>query len=291
MKVIRSRILGFCKGVRRAVDMAVKASSSEGLVYTLGPLIHNSRVLESLEKQGVVCLKEAEFPPENSTVIIRAHGVSPLVEKKLALSCSIIDATCPRVKVSQKRAKEFAEKGYWVFLAGEANHAEIDGIRGYAEEGSSAFSSARCFVVSNPAEAEAAAVELHRLEPEAKTALIGQTTIRAGEYGLIGEKIRQFFSYLEIADSVCEAAGDRQKALCELCAKVDAVIIAGSRESANTLRLLSLAKELGKPAWLAEISGDLPAEIKNYETLGLSAGASTPESLIDEIEKVLISKW
>jgi len=277
-------------GVRRAVEMAWRESSLPEdsspigpAVYTLGPLIHNPEVLGSLEERGIKVLKEGEVPPnpEKATVIIRAHGIPPMAEAELVRrGVRVIDATCPNVKVSQTKARFFAERGYRIFLAGEKNHAEISGIRGYVEDGS-------CYVVGNPEEAEKAASELYRRESGAQTVLIGQTTISPGEYRAIGERIRQFFPALEILDTICGATSDRQGALRELCTKVDAVIVAGGRESANTRRLLSLARELGKPAWLAETAGDLPPETGIYKTVGLSAGASTPDSLIAEIEEAL----
>jgi 4-hydroxy-3-methylbut-2-en-1-yl diphosphate reductase len=272
------------------VEIAERASLETGRagdLYTLGPLIHNSQVLESLGKRGLVCLKENELSslPADSTVIIRAHGVSPVIERELSKKgISILDATCPHVKLSQSKARSFVESDYRLFIAGEENHGEIAGIRGYAEDGFSSMpSSAACFVVSNAEEAFASAEELYRCEPEAKTALIAQTTLRAEEYRAIGEKIQSFFPSLEIVNSICTATVDRQNALREL-ADVDAVIIVGSRESANTQRLLSLARELGKPAWLTETVSDIPPEIAAYKTVGLSAGASTPDDLIAEIE-------
>lgn len=296
MKVIRAGILGFCTGVRRAVDMAwnesVRTNSGgAGKVYTLGPLIHNSGVLKNLEEQGVIILEEGQFPPsgENSTVIIRAHGIAPDIEEELLKRRHrILDATCPHVKVSQNKAREFAEKGYWVFLAGEEKHAEIEGIRGYAETGEAASHTRKCYIAGSSGEAEKAAEELSRIDGGAKTVLIGQTTISAAEYGAIAEKIRQFFPSLEVVDTICGATSDRQESLRELCGKVDAVIVAGGKESSNARRLLSLAREKGKPAWLAETVDDLPSGILVYQTVGLSAGASTPDSLIDEIEEKLL---
>ena len=306
MEVIRAGVLGFCMGVRRAVNMAVQLTACERQdeqnnrhIYTLGPLIHNQAVLEDLNKQGIRILDENEAleRPEDSTVIIRAHGVPPLVEEKLArLGARILDATCPHVKASQNKARSFAERGYRIFLAGEKNHGEIAGIRGYAEaaglptglhEGSIPDGDSRCYVVGSPEEAELSAAELYQKNPGAKTALIGQTTIMSGEYRAIGERIRHFFPDLETVNTICGGTADRQDALRELCSRVDAVIVAGSRESANTRRLLSLAAELGKPAWLTETPADLPSEIGNFKTVGLSAGASTPDSLIDGIEKAL----
>ena len=299
MKIIRAEVLGFCEGVRRAVETARQASSGNasasaaGPVYTLGPLIHNSRVLDSLAERGVICLESEDSAggipaPENSTIVIRAHGVSPAVERELARrGMAIVDATCPHVKVSQRKAGDYAAKGYRVFLAGEKNHAEIKAILGYVQD----HAPRGGLVVSNPAEAEAAAAELYRRERGSetapKTALIGQTTIRAEEYRAIGEKIRRFFPSLEIVDSICGATAERQRALRDLCGEVDALVIVGSRESSNTRRLLALALERGKPAWLVETAAGLPAEIGAYKTVGLSAGASTPDSLIDEVEEAL----
>ena len=293
-------------GVRRAVEIAWRESSANAAafagaqatgqgrqVYTLGPLIHNPGVLKNLEERGIKILAGGEFPPspENSTVIIRAHGVSPDIEASLVRQgVRILDATCPHVKLSQTKARSYAEKGYRIFLAGEENHGEISGIRGYvdavlATNPDSAFPF--CYVVGTPEEAEKAAEELLSLEPEAKTVLIAQTTISTGEYRAIGERLRQFFPKLEMLDTICDATARRQEALRELCARVDALIIAGGRDSANTRRLLSLAVELGKPAWLVQSPEDIPPEIAAYKTIGLSAGASTPDSLIVEIEEAL----
>jgi 4-hydroxy-3-methylbut-2-enyl diphosphate reductase len=295
MKVIRAGILGFCTGVRRAVEIAERALLEKGRfgkVYTLGSLIHNSSVCERLEKQGLICPEKNKVSslPADSTVIIRAHGVSPVIERELLKKgILVLDATCPNVKQSQCKARSFVERGYRLFIAGEKGHDEIAGIKGYAEAGCpTGWVSALplCFVPGNAEEARAAAGDLYRSEPEARTALIAQTTISSDEYRSIGEEIRRFFPSLEIVNSICRETLERQRALREL-QNVDAIIVAGSRESANTQRLLSLAKETGKPAWLAEAVSDIPPEIAAYKTVGLSAGASTPDELIDAIEKAI----
>jgi 4-hydroxy-3-methylbut-2-enyl diphosphate reductase len=292
MKVIRARISGFCMGVRRAVSMAVEAAAKSTNVYTLGPLIHNPRVLEDLDKLGIKILEEGEIPVAGSAedkniVIIRAHGVSPSTEAELARSgIQIIDATCRHVKLSQEKAMDFAQKGYIVFLAGEKDHGEIAGIRGYVESARPPGAVPSCYVIGSPGEAEKAGKDLSRRD-SAKAVLIGQTTISPDEYMAIGEKLRNFFPGLEILDTICGATAARQTALRELCAQADAVIVAGGRESANSRRLLSLACELGKPAWLIETAEEIPPEIRQFETIGLAAGASTPDSLIDEIETYL----
>ena len=345
MIVIRAGILGFCMGVRRAVETACRESSKTSVdyetnrdnktnrdnntscanktnrVYTLGPLIHNPRVLENLINRGIRVLEpvagvmndlgssqaRGSYKEEvkDAAVIIRAHGISPAEERELVrLGARVIDATCPHVKVSQKKARSFVEMGYLVFLAGEKNHAEITGIRGYADDalktrmGNQAHYSAEggaansgnypsCYIVADPDEAGATAAKLASQNQGAKTALIGQTTISPGEYKAIGEKIKCYFPDLEIIYTICGKTKDRQKALVELSARVDAFVIAGSQDSANARRLLSIARDTGKKAWLVEDAAGIPQEVFAFSVVGLSAGASTPDETIDEIERAL----
>jgi len=284
-------------GVRRAVETAWRESSAQDRrVFTIGPLIHNPSVLEDLEKRGVTILEQTSIGTDiaGSTVIIRAHGIAPELENELAQNgAHVVDATCPYVKLNQKKAQSFAEHGYRIFLAGEKNHGEISGICGYITLAETSCKAVNYHVVGNALEAHIAAQAAQNTAAqncsvrEEKTALIAQTTISADEYSSIAEAIKNFFPNVEIADTICAATAQRQQALRKLCGKVEAVIVAGGKESANTLRLLSLAKELGKPAWLVEKLEEIPAEISIYKTVGLCAGASTPESLINEIEKAL----
>jgi 4-hydroxy-3-methylbut-2-enyl diphosphate reductase len=289
VKLRKARALGYCMGVRRAVDMACReAGAAPGRVYTLGPLIHNPQVLEDLRGRGVEILAGDRLPPDlrGAVVIIRAHGVSPGLEAELrARGARILDATCPKVKASQLKARALWEGGYQVFIAGEKDHGEVAGIRGYAP-GS--------LVVADPTEAEEAALALRARIPAVKAALIGQTTISPEEYAAIGAAIGKHLD-LELVDTICGATRERQEALRELCGQVEAVVIAGGRESSNTRRLLEIARSLGKPCWLVESASalltalptDLPAEIAAFKTLGLSAGASTPDAVIREIETAL----
>jgi 4-hydroxy-3-methylbut-2-enyl diphosphate reductase len=280
MELLKARILGYCMGVRRAVETAYRElDASPDRVYTMGPLIHNPQVMEALKKQGAEVLDEDNLPENlrGTTVIIRAHGIKADLEAELvSRGAHITDATCPRVKAGQLKARRLAEAGYRVFLAGEERHGEIAGIRAYAPG---------CTVVANPAEAASAGETLFREAPAAQTALIGQTTISPDEYAAIGEAIQAYFPGLEIIDTICKATRDRQDALRELCGEVDVMIIAGGRESANTRRLFSIAEGMGKPALLVETAGEVPAELASYTKAGLSAGASTPDNVIRAIEE------
>jgi len=312
MKLVRANVLGFCMGVRRAVEMAMSAladtaalsESSGHSIYTLGPLIHNPQVLDSLAKKGMRILQEEDLSTDLSgvdlsaaTVIIRAHGVCPATEQKLReRGALIIDATCPRVKANQLAALEMVKKGCRIFLAGERDHAELKGIYGYALSGASGsveqnydnILRQQCIIVGNPQEAEDAAKALWKEDSAARTALIGQTTISEDEYSAIAETIQKTFPNLEVINTICGATRDRQNALRELCSQVDAVIIAGGKDSANTRRLLSIAQNCGKPACLVESADalrELPLFDKPPQIVGISAGASTPDSVIDEIER------
>jgi 4-hydroxy-3-methylbut-2-enyl diphosphate reductase len=259
------------------MDMALEEAASGAPVFTVGQLIHNPQGIEALAKRGVTVLDEQALPDDFSatTFVIRAHGITPSREAELrAYGAKVIDATCPIVKKNQLYVRALFEDGFRIFLAGERQHAEITGILGYAP----------CTVVENGEEAKAAAETLYSKEPDATTALVGQTTISTDEYLAIGSAIQALFPALQIVDTICSSTQRRQAALQKLCTEVDAVIIAGGRASANTRRLFSIAARSGKPAWLIESAAEIPAELAAYPRIGLSAGASTPDEIIDEIE-------
>ena len=287
MEVIRAGVLGFCMGVRRAVELAAaeaEQTKKGECVYTLGPLIHNPKVLHELQGLGVKMLEEGRFQHglAASAIIIRAHGISRQLQEELqGKGWRIVDATCPKVKASQLKAEALIRDGYKLFLAGEAKHAEITGILGYAAGGF-------CEVVENAHYAQISAAKLYEKEKNAKTALLGQTTISEEEYDAIGRAIKKYFPAIKIIQTICGATKDRQNALRELLPHADAIIVAGGKESANTRRLFAIARDSGKPSAIAENAGDIPASFKGLNTIGLCAGASTPKSLIDEIEQELL---
>ena len=295
MKVIKAEVLGFCMGVRRAVETAIDetrraapaAKDSKTQIYTFGPLIHNPKVLAELESRGIKIIDESSLNSadnESASVIIRAHGVAPDTEKKLrSIGYHIIDATCPNVKRNQLKTQELSRAGYSLFLAGVAEHAEITGLLGYAKD------APFCKVTGSAEEAQDAAAKLYTADKAAKTALLGQTTISENEYGNISMAIKKYFPALKIEKTICAAATERQNALRNLLPQADAVIIAGGRESANTRRLLAIAKESGKPCILCESASDIPDDFRKYKTTGICAGASTPDSIIDDIENKLLS--
>ncbi len=284
MNVIKADTLGYCMGVRRAVESAEVALKEykDKKVYSLGPLIHNQSALDELAGHGLNIIQEEDLEAldSDSVVIIRAHGVRPSVkdflEKKKAV---VIDATCPRVTVSQNRVREFSQQGYTVFLAGDKGHAEVEGIKGFCE---SDF-----YCIENLSEAQSVLSSA----TFKKVMLLSQTTFSKVEF----EKISEYFSHLfknddgtdkipfVIINTICPATKQRQEALEKLCSKVDAIIVVGGKKSANTVRLYESAKKIAKKAVHIESAQEIPEEFYSLKSVGITAGASTPDSVIDQV--------
>jgi 4-hydroxy-3-methylbut-2-enyl diphosphate reductase len=287
MIVLRAKTLGMCMGVRKAQAAALKASArakaTGKAVLTYGPLIHNPQAVAELERAGVSVLDPEAFDAgllegkaKGAIVIVRAHGAPPDAFRHLsAAGAEIVDATCPRVLKSQRKAKELAEEGWLVAIAGDRSHDEVAGILG-CSPGS--------VVVQDSGEAESLASAWRGK----RIALIAQTTIKRSEYEQISSALAVAASEFLAVDSLCPATLDRQKALAELAAEVEALVVVGGRNSANTLRLFMSAKASGKPSWHIETASELPIEVFGFGKVGLSAGASTPDALVEEVEARLL---
>ena len=281
MTIIKARVLGYCVGVKRAIDTAKKALeeySGQRSVYTLGPLIHNPIVLKNLEDKGLKVLSEKEIPQlePSSVVIIRAHGTTPKVLEDLeSREAMVIDCTCPRVHLSQKRAAESCGNGFDLLIAGDRNHGEVISIEGY--------SNGNVTVIQSTDEAKA-------LELGEKTAIIAQTTFSPKEFDQICTVLKQKAGnekQLVIYNSICSATMERQTALDELEGKTDGIIVIGGRNSANTRRLYEKALKIAPKAVLIEKEDEIPEDFYALGTVGLTAGASTPDIIIEKVEKSL----
>jgi 4-hydroxy-3-methylbut-2-enyl diphosphate reductase len=246
-------------------------------------------VLERLEKKGVVIIDDKKVLSvgrfDGEPVIVRAHGVPPRVEKLLLeRGAAIKDATCPKVKANQLLARQLEDKGYTIFLAGDKSHAEIVGILGYAP---SCVCVQTATEVAAAAEAAAQALSSPILHPPSSillVALIAQTTFSSIIYDEIASELKKFFPKLEVKNTICPATAERQTALQELCKKVDFVIIAGDKTSANTTALLAIAKNAGLPALIAESAADIPPLPESVHVVGIASGASTPPDVIEGIK-------
>lgn len=288
MQIIRARVLGMCMGVRRAEELAreaAKDSAQEGIgVYTYGPLIHNPQAVAELESLGVHVLDakaveagSADLPDlHGALVVIRAHGASLAAISRLeSRGARIIDATCPRVIKSQRLARYYEKLGWRVVLVGDPRHGEIAGILGHT---------AGAIVVDGPESARDAALALKDMP----CALIAQTTIRQEDYDAVIEIFQATVAHMTAEKTICPATRKRQEALVDLCGQIDAALIVGGKNSENTKRLFQSALECGKPAWHIETAAELLPQMAHYPRIGITAGASTPDFIVDEIQNALL---
>ena len=278
MQIIRADVLGFCFGVRRAVEYALKAleDNIEKKVYSLGPLIHNEIVLQNLKDKGLIILSEDDLESviPQSVVIIRAHGVSPDVVKILEdKNCTIVNATCPRVNANQKMVEKNSAAGKTILLTGDSNHGEVKGIAGYAK--------GRFILLQSEEDAKS-------LENENNQAvLLSQTTFSPVQFEKISKIVEEKYPDVKISNTICPATKERQDSLIELCSRVEGVLVVGGKNSANTIRLFQTAAKNCANAAHIQSADDIPEDFFRLKTIGITAGASTPDQIIEEVEKRL----
>lgn len=283
MKVVRASVLGFCFGVRRAVELAEKAlEENQGRkVYSLGPLIHNEKALKVLSEKGLVTVAEDEINkiPDGAVVIIRAHGVAPSVSNQLIeKKCVTIDATCPRVKASQKMVERYSKDSDYVVLTGDKNHGEVIGIAGYAGKN---FSLVQDFT-------EASRLSINDADDK-NIILLSQTTYSPVEFKKIEDYLKSKYKNLAVMNTICPATNERQNALLELCRQVEGVLVIGGKASANTKRLYQTAEKNSSLAAHIQTVEDISEDFYRLDSVGITAGASTPDIIIDEVENFLLN--
>lgn len=279
MEIIKADVLGYCFGVRRAVEKAEQALSvnSGKPVYSLGPLIHNKTTLNRLSSNGLKIAESISEIPDGSSVLIRAHGVPPQVIMELEdRHCSIIDATCPRVKASQKIAEK--NRNNRIIFTGDAEHGEVRGIAGYGGE--------NFHLIQNLEDAEKLVQGSDSRDFE-KTVLFSQTTFSDHEFEKIKQVVSSRFQELEVLNTICPATKERQEALLVLCSKVDGVIVIGGKQSANTIRLYQAARMNCPKVVHIENATEIPEDFFLLNKIGITAGASTPDEIINEVCEVL----
>lgn len=271
-KIIRAESMGFCMGVERAVALVQKkADEKKNNAVTLGPIIHNEQIVDKFTALGIPAIESVD-DIHSGCAIIRAHGIPLWERKKLEeKGIEIIDGTCPKVIASHKKVKEYSTMGYHIIIVGDKNHGEIKGLAGYASEYD---------IVGN-------AVEAASLNPPEKSMVISQTTIKESEFESVCRVLKKKNSTIVVQNSICSATNDRQSAVKKLAKKVDAVLVIGGKNSANTKRLYLTVKESGIPCWHISTVDEIPGEIGPYDTIGLTAGASTPNWIVDEVEQAL----
>ncbi|MGH9489598.1 MAG: 4-hydroxy-3-methylbut-2-enyl diphosphate reductase [Terriglobales bacterium] len=270
---------GFCAGVVRAVEAVGQALDKFGPpIYVLHEIVHNRTVIADLEARGAVFIRGLEEAPEGSRLFFSAHGVAPQVwdaarERRL----EIIDATCPLVSKVHLEARDYIRRGYSLLIIGHRDHDEIVGLLGEVPAGTP--------VIENTAQAETVSVA----NPD-RVAFLTQTTLSLDEAEVIVARLRRRFPRIAgpRAQDICYATQNRQTALKQIAPRVDAVLVVGSENSSNSLRLVEVAANAGTPAYRVDGAGDIRAEwLETVRVLGLTAGASAPESLVQRVVQVL----
>ncbi|MCM0081890.1 4-hydroxy-3-methylbut-2-enyl diphosphate reductase [Geomonas sp. Red32] len=269
MEVILAKQAGFCFGVKRATHLAFEAADKGGETYTLGPIIHSPQVVQRLEEMGVVALQDVK-DVEKGTIIIRSHGVTAdELEAAVSRSLEVVDATCPFVKKAQEHVANLSRAGYDVVVVGDADHPEVQGIVSYA--------TGRVFVVGSGEEAE-------KLPRMSKIGVVAQTTQSFENLQNVVTACLSKGGEIRVYHTICDATAVRQEEAKALASKVDCMVVIGGYNSANTKRLAEVCSELLPRTHHIEIASQLdPAWFDGVEKVGVTAGASTPKWLIDEV--------
>ncbi len=276
MEVILAKTAGFCFGVTKAVEKVYDNIGVSEPLYTYGPIIHNETVVNDLKSKGVDVLDTNEDIEKvtKGTVVIRSHGVSPDVYETIEnqkLEC--IDATCPFVKRIHKIVKENSENGKEIVIIGNANHPEVLGIKGYA--------ATKVTVIEMVEEAEK-----FETDKNASIVIVSQTTFNYTKFQDLVEKIQKKGYDISVANTICNATEERQTEAREIAGKVDAMIVIGSKLSSNSRKLYEICKKECDDTFFIQTLDDLTSE-KLPETarlVGITAGASTPKNIIEEVQ-------
>lgn len=276
-KIVLAQVAGFCFGVRRAVDMTLEARRERyGRLTTLGALVHNEQVTSRLETKGIDTAASLEQITDG-TVVLSAHGVAPSVlTQAQAQGLNIVDVTCPFVTKVHRSAKMLHEQGYQLVLIGDAGHTEVKGTIGAVEA-----IGGTVLLVAGPE-------EIKNLPLGKKVGVVSQTTQRAATFAAVVAEVCKVAQDVRAINTICNATDELQEAAVRLARQVDVVLVIGGRKSANTRRLRELCAEQGVPAYHIETQAEIePDWLEGKERIGLTAGASTPDWIIEEVARFL----
>ena len=277
MKVLLAKTAGFCFGVKRAVDTVYQQveENKDCKIYTFGPIIHNDEVIKDMQAKGVTVLEGEEDLPKakNGIVIIRSHGVPKRICDRMdELGIQYVDATCPFVKKIHKIAMEKAEEGAFLVVIGNPVHPEVEGIMGWAGEDAA--------VISTAEEAE------HLTVPEdRKICVVAQTTFNYNKFKELVEIISKRRYDISVLNTICSATKERQTETARIADRVDAMIVIGDKRSSNTQKLFEICKNACNNTYYIQTLDDLNVnQLRSVETVGITAGASTPNNIIEEVQ-------
>jgi 4-hydroxy-3-methylbut-2-enyl diphosphate reductase len=274
-KVLLANPRASCAGVERAIDVVERALERYGApLYVRRQIVHNTHVVRDLERRGAIFVDEVEDVPEGARVVFSAHGVAPAVrEAAKTRELDVIDATCPLVSKVHAEARRFSRDGFTIMLVGHAGHDEIEGTLGEAPDA--------IRLVEDIHEAR----EVDAEDPE-RVAYLTQTTLAVDETSEIVDTLRERFPGLTgpRTDDICYATQNRQDAVRALATECDAILVVGSQNSSNSMRLVEVAERAGCPAHLVDGIADVdPAWFEGVSTVGVTAGASAPERVVQNL--------
>ena len=275
MKVVLAKSAGFCFGVKRAVEKVYEQTDSGKRIFTYGPIIHNEEVVRDLEKKGVSVIETEEELKDlaEGCVVIRSHGVSreiyDLIETK-GIEC--IDATCPFVKRIHNIVEKESKEGKRIIIIGNPGHPEVEGIRGWSYTTATVIESSR-------------EAENFVCDPAEELCIVSQTTFNYNKFQELVEIFQKKGYNVNIVNTICNATEERQTAAAEIAANVDAMIVIGGRNSSNTRKLYEICRERCEATYLIQTLEDLRSEmISTAASVGITAGASTPNNIIEEVQ-------
>ena len=283
MNVYLAKPRGFCAGVDRAIDVVEIALDIYGPpVYVRHEIVHNDHVVNALREKGAIFLDDVTEIPEGSVTIFSAHGVSPAVrEQAKARNLKVIDATCPLVTKVHLEAIRYAKKGYSIVLIGHRNHVEVEGTMGEAPDA--------MVLVESPED-----VETLELPNEDKIVYLTQTTLSVDDTQQVIDALRRRYPHVQSPpkDDICYATTNRQAAVKEMTEKCDMILVLGSTTSSNSNRLVEVAQSKGCRSQLINDSGVLTEDMfEGIQRLGITAGASAPEVLVQDVVRWLEARF
>ena len=278
MEVRLAKTAGFCFGVKRAVETVYRQieQHQDKQIYTYGPIIHNEEVIKDMEKRGVIVLRTEEelMNVTDGIVIVRSHGIPKnICDKMEEKGIDYVDATCPFVKKIHNIVMSESAKGYHIIIIGNPVHPEVEGIKGWA---------------GNDVEVVASAEDAERLseEPGRKVCVVAQTTYNYNKFQDIVEIIKKKGYNINVLNTICNATKERQEEAVHIAEGVDAMIVIGDKHSSNTQKLFEISKKACDNTYYIQTLGDLDLnQLRSVETVGITAGASTPNNIIEEVQK------
>ena len=275
MEVLTAKSAGFCFGVKRAVDKVYEIAGEGKKIYTYGPIIHNEQVVQDLEEKGVVVIEneEALSSIKEGTVIIRSHGVPKRIQEKIeAQGLQCVDATCPFVKRIHKIVEKESAAGKQILIIGNAGHPEVEGIMGWSVGDTK--------VAETREEIEAITFDENRA-----ICVVSQTTFNYNKFKELVEIFGKRGYDISVVNTICNATEERQTEAKEIAAKVDSMIIIGGKHSSNTRKLYEICSRECADTYFIQTLDDLHLELpKSVRLVGITAGASTPNKIIEEVQ-------